>query len=29
VTENQRDRFEEKGKVIELVSAFEYLSKPI
>ena len=29
VTENQRDRFEEKGKVIELVAAFEYLSKPI
>lgn len=29
VTENQRDRFEEKGKVIELVTAFEYLSKPI
>jgi predicted AAA+ superfamily ATPase len=29
VTENQRDRFEEKGKVIELVPAFEYLSRPI
>ena len=29
VTENQRDRFEENGKVVELIPSFEYLSLPI
>lgn len=29
VTENQRDRFEENGKVVEMIPAYEYLSLPI
>jgi uncharacterized protein len=29
VTENQRDRFEENGKEVELIPAYEYLSLPI
>lgn len=28
VTENLRDRFEENGKVVELIPAYEYLSLP-